>query len=180
MSLTVTLRIADATSKHIVEHFFLNFFVELSQYDPKMEINAHGLPVYGGFDGAEEVKTPEECVRFNWWIRDRGEWIIIEVAGKPAGFAIVFDRQAPLPDGVDLELMDFYIAPKYRRKGVGQAAAKQIFDRRRGRWILYELAANIPALRFWHGFLEDYTGGNFENLEDGAQQRFDNRYVEEI
>ncbi len=174
MNPAVTLSLADASSLTVVHHFFLNFFVDLSQYDPKMDINRYGLPVWGGFAGAEEVKTPEECVRFNWWIRDKGDLLLIEVEGKPAGYAIVFGREAPLPDGVDWELLDFYIAPKYRRRGVGRGAAKQIFDRYRGKWVLYELALNTPALRFWHSFLKDYTGGRFENLEDGTQQRFDN------
>ena len=172
---TITLSADDEQSINTVRNFFLAYFYDMTQYDPNLIINAHGLPVWNGFAGYEEVETPSQCVQFNWWIRGKCELLLIRVAGHPAGFAIVLSDPAHLPADTDVELMDFYITPKYRRQGVGKIAARKIFDRQRGRWILFELAKNRPALDFWHGFLETYTEGNFQNLDNGTQQRFDNR-----
>ncbi len=70
--------------------------------------------------------------------------------------------------------MDFFITPKYRGQGVGRLAARAAFDLHHGRWQVEELARNAPAIRFWHHVIDKYTRGQYENRNNGAQQRFAN------
>jgi predicted acetyltransferase len=157
----------------IVRNMFLGYFYDMSQYDDNLIINGYGLPMWAHF-GLPGPRTPDECVTFNWWIRDRCEHYVIREDGIPAGFVIIYADKAHLPEGVEYELMDFYVAPRYRRQSVGRRAARLAFDLHRGAWVVYQLARNTPALRFWHGLIAAYTGGDFVMLDDGAQQRFRN------
>ncbi|MDX1934944.1 MAG: GNAT family N-acetyltransferase [Capsulimonadales bacterium] len=160
-----------------LSHFFVAFFHDLSQFDRQIVVNRYGLPCWEptliacGTDGP---KTAEECARFNWWVRDQADRTLFLADGVPAGFAIVLSRHPPLPDDVDHELMDFYIAPKFRRQGVGRIAARALFDRQPGRWQVFQLERNAPAIAFWHRVIGEYTGDHYLSLDNGTQQRFDN------
>ena len=171
--MNVTIKTAAPDALSIIKNMFTAYFYDMSQYDDGLIINGYGLPHWAAF-GLPGPATHEKCVAMNWWIRDRCEALIIRADGNPAGFAFVCADRSHIPPEVDFELLDFYIAPKYRRLGIGKQAAQMIFDGRRGRWQLFELARNLPALAFWHGFLKEYTGGVYENLDEGTQQRFAN------
>jgi predicted acetyltransferase len=173
----VEITLCDEASKYIVRNFFTPFFLDLSQYDPNMVINGHGLPVYVPDGEAEPDPSPSihgECAAYNWWVRDACNLYVIRADGRPAGFITVAAGLRHLPAGVQFEVIDFYVAPKYRRQGVGRSAARQVFDRYRGRWQVLELDCNEPAKRFWREVIDEYTGGRFQNLNNGAEQRFDN------
>ena len=164
-----------STPKEIltVQNMFVAYLFDMSQYDDNLVINTFGLPTWAP-SGLPGPRTLKECVRLNWWIRDLCELYLTRADGSPAGFSIVCRDHTHLPPEVDVELMDFYIAPKYRRQQVGWQAAKQVFDLYHGVWQVFELKKNKPALTFWHKLIAEYTGGQFEDLDDGTQQRFHN------
>jgi predicted acetyltransferase len=175
----ITLTQGTPEDRQIVENLMTAFFVDLACYDDQMIINEYGLPVFvpPGQDAASlpPVRTWEECRRVNWWVRDLCMLYVIRVDGVPAGYAAVLADRAHLPDNeVDFELLDFYISPRFRGRGVGRTAARAVFDRHRGRWVVYELEKNRPAREFWQKILHEYTGGNFENRQGGTEQRFRN------
>ena len=98
--------------------------------------------------------------------------------GCYAGFALV-DDDVTLPEN-QLWLAQFFVVKKYRRRGAGSAAAKQVFDQVRGRWEVGQMAGNLPAQTFWRRVIGEYTGGAFVEHElhderwDGLLQCFDN------
>jgi Predicted acetyltransferase len=170
--MNVLLQRADSEhSLRIVRNMFTAYFYDLSQYDDNLVINVYGLPTWepAGLPGPRDH---EECARLNWWIRDRAEAYVIRADEKPAGFLHILRDKRHLPPGVDQEILDFYVAPKYRRMGVGSQAARLAFGLYFGTWQVNELPRNTPALRFWHALIAKYTGGNFENLDGGTRQRF--------
>lgn len=173
----INLTRAGPDEQHVVGNMFTAYFYDLSQYDDHMQINAHGLPVWvlGDEERADAPRTHEECRRFNWWVRDTCELYVVRADGRPAGFVIICAAPAEhMPAGIDYELMDFYIAPKYRRQGLGRQAARLAFDLHRGAWVLYQLERNAPARAFWQRLVGEYTGGRFENHQGGTEQRFRN------
>lgn len=169
----ITLTQTTAADRHVVTNMFTAYFYDMAQYDPHLIINEHGLPLWMPA-GATGIRTHDECVRFNWWIRDSCEPYIVRVDGGPAGFVIICAEREHLSEDVDFELMDFYITPKYRRQGVGRQAARAAFNLHQGAWAVYQLPANTPARRFWQQVVATYTGGRYENLDNGTQQRFRN------
>ncbi len=169
----VTLGLANEKEMSTIKHFFLGYFYDLSQYDDQLIVNEAGLPMWKPF-GLPGPQTTDEFITFNWWIRDTCFPYLMRVEGNPAGFVIICSNKKHLPKEVDYELMDFYIAPKYRRQGVGKQAAYRAFDLYRGRWVVYQLEKNVLARRFWQSVMAGYTNGHYENLDGGTQQRFTN------
>lgn len=169
----VSLTKASESDLHIVKNFFVGYFYDMSQYDDKLIINEHGLPMWEPF-GLPGPVNIEECALFNWWIRDRCEAYIIRADESPAGFIFVCADKTVLAPEIDFELMDFYVAPRYRRNHVGRQAALQTFELHHGAWQVFQLARNAPARVFWQAVIAEYTGGQFQNLDDGTQQRFSN------
>lgn len=169
----VTLALANKQDMRAVRHFFVAFFYDLSQYDDNLIINEAGLPAWKPF-GLPGPQTFDECATVNWWIRDRCEPYLIRVDGVPAGFAMICTEKRFIPQGVDYELLDFYIAPRYRRQGVGRQAALAAFGLYHGRWAIFELEKNFPARAFWQTIINEYTQGNYDNLDGGTQQQFTN------
>jgi len=149
------------------------YLYDTAPYGDECVINEHGLPLCGTFD-LPNPRTHDECVGYNWWIRDQCERYIVHADAIPAGFAIILADATYLPPAVDYEVMDFFITPKYRAQGVGRLASRTAFDLHRGWWLVGELARNAPAIRFWHSVIGEYTHGEYQDGENGTQQRFRN------
>lgn len=49
-----------------------------------------------------------------------------------------------------------------------------VFEQHHGRWVVYELAKNLPARVFWQAVIGEYTHGQYENLDGGIEPRFSN------
>lgn len=76
---------------------------------------------------------------------------LMRVDGELAGFAIV-DAECEHADS-DFNLGYFFIARRFRGRGHGSAAVRQLFRLHRGNWEIYHLAANHPAGAFWQRVL---------------------------
>jgi predicted acetyltransferase len=103
---------------------------------------------------------------------------VFRVAHKYAGFALVDD--AVHLTGNERWLAQFFVLKKYRRLGLGSAAARQVFEQLQGRWEVGQMPKNLPAQAFWRHVIGTYTGGRFveHDLNDerwqGLLQCFDN------
>jgi predicted acetyltransferase len=82
-----------------------------------------------------------------WTDADRDAWLI-RADGALAGFALV-NGFAHSGQPVDFSVAEFFVARKYRRGGVGLAAATQLIQPRPGQWEAAVVRANVAALPFW-------------------------------
>jgi predicted acetyltransferase len=94
-------------------------------------------------------KGPDASERFPFLIR---------AEGKLAGFALI-RRIAANP--VTYDMGEFFILRKYRRTGIGRAAARELFDHFAGAWEVRELPANTSAQAFWRRVIAEYTNDAF-------------------
>jgi len=170
--MNITLAAVTPETRHVLRNMFTVYFSELSAWDPLLDFNEHGLPVWMAF-GLPPPRTHDECADYNWWIRDSCELLLIEADTRPAGFVIINPGPHHLPPNVDFDLLDFFVAHKYRRRGVGAAAARLAFDRHPGRWEVVQLDGNLAAIAFWNRVISDYSHGHYERLDEGARQRFE-------
>lgn len=110
------------------------------------------FPVLGavGLGETHQVQT---------WLADRNALLLtILELGQRAGFALLVRE----PDaGVDYRLAEFFIARPKRRRGLGRAAARLIFDRFAGRWEVIQDAGSREAIAFWRNVLAAYTRGDY-------------------
>ena len=79
-----------------------------------------------------------------WEDADRIPYLV-RIGTENAGFALV--RRHPATDF--REMAEFYIAPAWRRQGVGRDAARALFARHTGWWHLQILETNVAAQAFW-------------------------------
>lgn len=118
-----------------------------------------------------------------YWTDARCQAYLTRADGKLAGFALVQERSRLTGDEGVRDMAEFFVLRRYRRRGVGEHAARWLWDHFRGPWEIRERAANRAATTFWRQIIERYTGGRFEDLvldDDrwrGPVQRFDSSLV---
>jgi predicted acetyltransferase len=102
------------------------------------------------------------------WTDPRRHPFLFRVGGRLAGFAIVDGRSRLTGDPGVWDMAEFFVLRTYRRRRVGERAARALFARFPGRWEVRQLAANTAATAFWRAVIGRATGGRFEEL--GAAQ----------
>ncbi|MEL6840703.1 MAG: GNAT family N-acetyltransferase [Pseudomonadota bacterium] len=101
-----------------------------------------------------------------WTDPDRHPYLIF-VEKEPAGFAIVHWT------GKDYDMEQFFVMRKFRRTGLGRAAAYRLFDMFRGPWGIEQITSNTVAQAFWRNVISGYTDDDFEDtLGDDPMQSF--------
>jgi predicted acetyltransferase len=115
-----------------------------------------------------------------YWSDPRRHPFVLRVDGHPAGFALACQTSRITGDPQTWDVAEFFVMRRYRRKGVGAQAARELFDRFRGRWEVRQTRANVAATQFWRRVIAQYTGGRYtEATHDddrwrGPVQSFEN------
>lgn len=86
------------------------------------------------------------------------------VDGSYAGFVLVNSYSNLQKSDPVKSIAEFFVMRKYRRKGIGEEAARQIFDKFKGNWEVLQHGNNDPSKYFWKKVIEEYTKGDFELL----------------
>ena len=82
-----------------------------------------------------------------------------------AGFALV-NMQSHAYEGRTVKnLDDFFVLRRYRRSGVGFAAARALFATEPGLWQINKKTNNTPAMAFWQRVVGEITGGSFREYQ---------------
>lgn len=89
--------------------------------------------------------------------------LLVYAAERLVGFAIVTERSRLTGQTGICDMAEFFVMRRYRRRGVGHAAAAAVFDRFRGRrWEVRQQDGNANATAFWRKVIADYTAGNYQ------------------
>ena len=112
-------------------------------------------PETGLFGGCDEF--------FDDWRAGTNSPFVLRVEGELAGFAGV--KAADVNGRPGHCIQEFFILRKFRRRGLGKAAAEALFRRFPGPWLVEQLARNVAAQAFWRAVVADYTSGEFTTLE---------------
>ena len=139
------------------QHILVNL-MQLCQHDYSEfdgeDVNGHGLYGYKWLD--------------HYWTEGDRYPFLITVDGKIAGFALVRDRSELGGDSIPHSVAEFFVLRKYRRRGVGKDAARQVFAALPpGKWVVTQSLTNTPAQAFWHVVIGEFTGGRFSETQDG-------------
>lgn len=89
-----------------------------------------------------------------YWAEPETRWPFwLKVGTANAGFALI-DHDV----GADrFDMAEFFVAPSYRRKGVGKSAARRLIARFPGSWRITQRESNAPAIAFWHHVLDGFV-----------------------
>jgi predicted acetyltransferase len=98
-----------------------------------------------------------------YWSDPNQRPYVILVESKYAGLALV-NGAVKVPGG-RYWLEQYFIIKKYRRNGLGRAAATRLFDSLPGQWQVGQMPLNLPAQAFWRATITGYTNGNYRESE---------------
>jgi len=129
---TVTLRAADRAQWPVLENLLQFYNYELSAWYPIPFADDGRIAIGSKADYLGQPGTQA--------------WLIL-ADGELAGFAIVDDELVDPRN--DLNLGYFFVARRFRGRGVGAAAFGGLLARYPGAWELYYLARNTAAAAFW-------------------------------
>ena len=144
--MAVTIRPAQPADTPLI----LTFIRELAEYER--------LP--------HEVLATEDALRATLFgEQPRGEVVMAEADGQPAGFALFFHNYSTFLARPGLYLEDLYVRPAFRRQGIGRALLTRLaalaVDRGCGRFEWSVLDWNEPARRFYESLgarpMDDWT-----------------------
>lgn len=150
-------------------------------YDAYLEeLTSFGASYRRRADGRWEYRPPEGDWgpdHLPYWLGEGPEHhvLLFRRGREVVGFAMVGLRRAGwMSPGTDSCIAEFYVVPGARSRGIGEAAARRIFERFPGRWEIFEVPGNAPAIAFWRRIVGRYTEGRFEELTSrgGPAQRF--------
>jgi predicted acetyltransferase len=147
---TVTLEEVSAEAATLLRRLMQLYLYDLGSIDG-WHISAEGL--YGN---AEHIER--------FWAEPGRRCFLIRVDGELAGFALIRNEASIAGRGTH-EVSEFFVLRKFRRRGVGERAAVQLFDMAPGPWELSQMASNLPAQAFWRQVIGRYTGGRFADFD---------------
>ena len=90
-----------------------------------------------------------------WWLDEtNGLPLVTSLNGKRIGFVFLNTTQHYRNLRADLKLAEFFILPDFRRQGLGRSVVERLAEIYGGIWEVEAIRANLPAVRFWQGFIE--------------------------
>jgi predicted acetyltransferase len=128
----VTLRAADRPQWPVIDNLMQFYSYELSAW----------YPIAFGEDGRYPIAPKAAYLA----LPGTQAWLIL-ADGELAGFAVVDDEL--VDPRRDLNLGYFFVARRFRGRGIGAAAFGGLLARYPGAWELYHLARNAAAAGFW-------------------------------
>ncbi len=134
------------TEKSVLRNLMELYAYDFSEFD-EADVNAHGLYGYTYFD--------------YYWTEDSRAPFFIRVDGNLAGFVLVNEYCYLVKAPGTKSIAEFFVMRKYRRNGVGKAAAMMTFDKFPGKWEVIQHGQNEPSKIFWEGVIGTYTNGNY-------------------
>jgi predicted acetyltransferase len=152
----VTLEPVASADREVLWRLLQLYFYDFTEFAP-LEMDEEAVYGYRYFDAHWEPEPGEQR-----------HPLFIRVDGGLAGFALVrFVNETYV-------MSEFFVMRPFRRSGAGTAAAKLVFGRFPGKWIVHQVPRNLPAQAFWRKTISEFTRGAFEETtdENGVTQRF--------
>jgi predicted acetyltransferase len=128
----VNLKLASSSDLPCIENLMQFYNYDFSEWYP-IEFGAAGL----------YVLRPKMA----YWANPNVKPFLIRVGADLAGFAVV-DGEG-IYETTDFNLGYFFVARRFRRKGVGRKAAEALIRRFVGRWEINHVSENSAAAAFW-------------------------------
>jgi ribosomal-protein-alanine N-acetyltransferase len=104
-----------------------------------------------------------ECIDFKkYWEDENASPWIVRYENELVGFVIV-DKTGSEP-GIDFNMAQFFVARKFKNKGIGQYVAQQCFNKFLGTWEVMVIPGNEGAYRFGDPLLKITQGLTLSNI----------------
>ncbi|MGG1664228.1 GNAT family N-acetyltransferase [Brevibacillus sp. NRS-1366] len=147
---TLTVVNVPAQEKQALKRLLELYIYDFSEFLP-IDVDEEGIFGYPYFD--------------EYWSDPARHPFFVKVDGKLAGFVLV--RSFPNQSNESIySIAEFFIMKRYRRHGIGMAVSHQIFRQFPGKWEVFQLKSNLPAIAFWRKSIADFTNRHFQEREE--------------
>jgi len=136
---------------------------ERAALDNLMQLYIYDWSELRPLDVADDGRFPDYPLDAYW----KDAWrhpLLLRVDGRLAGFALVSARSRLTGAEGVFDMAEFFVMRRFRRKGVGLAAAAAAFDRFRGPWEIRQRDEATAATAFWRRAVDRYTGGSYREV----------------
>jgi len=134
-------------NKYETKRIFNEYLNELYKFDPTIEFDNNGEPIYNWFD--------------YYWIEKERFPLSLNIDNKFAGLALVRELGEN-----KYEIAEFYILPEFRKDGNAMWFASQILKSFKGDFVFSTRLENLRAIKFWNK-VADSVGFSETEVEDG-------------
>jgi predicted acetyltransferase len=94
-----------------------------------------------------------------YWSQPDHYPFLVKVDGNLAGLALIKKSHSTFHGGEVWDVAEFFIVRAYRRRGIGGAAAHEVWKKFRGRWEVRVMESNRTGAEFWSRALAAFVGG---------------------
>jgi predicted acetyltransferase len=149
MNLNITP--ANTSEKHVVENLLQYYLHDFSEFTTI------------AMDESGRFEYPYLA---HYW-REPDRWpLLIRQNEDIIGLALVRQDADPADGRPYREIAEFFILRSHRRKGLGGAAAKLIFERFSGTWQVAVLHSNNKAQSFWQTVITTHVGRLYQRFNE--------------
>lgn len=121
-----------------------------------LELYAYDFTEFCNFDIGDDGFYGYERLPLYWTEATRFPYLIY-VDKKIAGFVLV-QKGSPISDNKTVwDISEFFIMKKYKRYGIGTAAALKVWEQFKGSWQIRVLVSNHIACLFWLQAIKKFT-----------------------
>lgn len=141
----------ESKDKSVLQNLFQLYMHDITASLP-MDVNEHGLFEYNYLD---YYFAETEGNRYAYFVY---------IDNKIGGFVLVNDDFMVLDKQKDFpcyDLAEMFILNAYKKKGVGEIIAKQVFDLHHGSWEIRPVPRSEGAKKFWLKVVKNYTNNNY-------------------
>ena len=141
----------ESKDKSVLQNLFQLYMHDITASLP-MDVNEHGLFEYNYLDYYFAETEGNRHAYF------------VYIDNKIGGFVLVNDDFMVLDKQKDFpcyDLAEMFILNAYKKKGVGEIIAKQVFDLHHGSWEIRPVPRIEGAKKFWLKVVKNYTNNNY-------------------
>ncbi|XEC97464.1 GNAT family N-acetyltransferase [Paenibacillus tarimensis] len=151
----IEIRLSGSETKFIINNMYPLYLHDLAGIRGVLPNN------FGVFEDSDKYQTLQQQISvFDIWWEKEGVLFpfLITVDEVPAGFALIATPPYILDDSNYL-VNEFFILKPFRSKGIAEYAVKEIFNRFRGKWLVFTTPTdkNALAIEFWRKTISRYT-----------------------
>jgi predicted acetyltransferase len=125
-----------------------------------LHLHVHDFSEFLGLTPSEEGRFTYPMLPLYWQDASRSAFLI-RAGDRLVGLALVVRGSLVSGDPDVWDVAEFFVVRGVRRRGVGRAAAQQLFRMLNGFWEVRVLDVNTPARQFWQTVIAGYSAGSF-------------------
>jgi predicted acetyltransferase len=146
----IELDAVDPADLTVLDNLMQLYKYDFSEFEGE-DVGPRGRYPFIGFESFFDKRSPHAYV--------------IRADGNIAGFAMAYrDDGLRDEDETTWWMHEFFVMRKYRKRGVGERVATQLFEEFGGAWEVGQVPTNSGARAFWRKVIGRYTSGDYEEF----------------